>query len=101
MSYARRHSTNVCPGNRVRYTVLIDLKSDTLRVARAASLPELLGVEGAAAARYFRSFGAMLQAAATDAECAFDFKTRNRRPPTDPATRSSPSPTRSWSGPGR
>ena len=64
--------------------VLIDLKSDTLRVARAASLPELLGVEGAAAARYFRSFGAMLQAAATDAECAFDFKTRNRRPPTDP-----------------
>ena len=64
--------------------VLIDLKSDTLRVARAASLPELLGVEGTAAARYFRSFGAMLQAAATDAECAFDFKTRNRRPPTDP-----------------
>ena len=22
MSYARRHSTNVCPGNRVRYTDL-------------------------------------------------------------------------------
>ena len=21
MSYARRHSTNVCPGNRVRYTI--------------------------------------------------------------------------------
>ena len=23
MSYARRHSTNVCPGNRVRYTLAV------------------------------------------------------------------------------
>ena len=40
--------------------VLVDLKSDSRRAARADSLPELLGVEGTAAARYFRSFGAMV-----------------------------------------
>ena len=64
--------------------VLVDLKSDTRRAARAHSLPELLGVEGAAAARYFRAFSAMLNESASDAELAFDFQTRNRRPPRDP-----------------
>ena len=64
--------------------VLVDLKGDSRRAARAGSLPELLGVEGTAAARYFRSFGAMLQEASSDAELAFDFETRNRRPPKDP-----------------
>ena len=64
--------------------VLVDLKSDSRRAARAGSLPELLGVEGSAAARYFRSFGAMLHEASSDAEFAFDFETRNRRPPKDP-----------------
>ena len=64
--------------------VLVDLKSASRRAARADWLPELLGVEGTAAARYFRSFGAMLRGAASDAEFAFDFETRNRRPPKDP-----------------
>ncbi len=64
--------------------VLVDLKSDGRRAARTESLPELLGVEGTAAARYFRSFGAMLQEPASDAELGFDFETRNRRPPKDP-----------------
>ncbi len=64
--------------------VLVDLKSDSHRAARTDSLPELLGVEGAAAARYFRSFSAMLHEAAADTEFAFEFQTRNRRPPKDP-----------------
>ena len=64
--------------------VLVDLKSHGRRAARTESLPELLGVEGTAAARYFRSFGAMLQEPASDAELGFDFETRNRRPPKDP-----------------
>ena len=66
--------------------VLIDLKSDSRRAGRAQALPELLGIEGAAAARYFRAFGAMLHNDAPDGNEAleFDFETRNRRPPTDP-----------------
>ena len=64
--------------------VLIDLKRDGRRATRTGSLPELLGVEGTAAARYFRAFGAMLHDAAPDGTLGFDFETRNRRPPTDP-----------------
>ena len=64
--------------------VLVDLKGDSLRATRADSLPELLGVEGTAAARYFRSFGAMLNESESDGEFGFDFETRNRRPPRDP-----------------
>ena len=63
--------------------VLVDLKTDSRRPARAASLAELLGVEGTAAARYFRAFGAMLQEE-PPARLGFDFQSRNRRPPTDP-----------------
>lgn len=63
--------------------VLVDLKGDSLRAARAKSLPELLGVEGTAAARYFRSFAAMLNETESDGEFSFDFETRNRRPPKD------------------
>ncbi len=65
--------------------VLIDLKSDSRRPARAGSLAELLGVEGTAAARYFGAFNAMLQdEEATAGALGFDFQKRNRRPPTDP-----------------
>ena len=69
-----------------RQPVLIDLRSDSRRAGRAQSLAELLGIEGAAAARYFRAFGAMLHDDAPDGNGAlgFDFETRNRRPPTDP-----------------
>jgi CRISPR-associated protein Cas1 len=42
----------------------------------------LLGTEGQAAVLYFGQFGRMLRAPAPG--CAFDFKSRNRRPPRDP-----------------
>ncbi len=64
--------------------VLVDLRSDVHRAARAQSLPELLGIEGAAAARYFRAFDAMLARDGHGGTPRFDFETRNRRPPTDP-----------------
>jgi CRISPR-associated protein Cas1 len=68
---------------------------------KTRSLEELLGVEGAAAGEYFAQFGGMLCEQADDDELeglspskptqadtlarfCFDFKTRNRRPPTDP-----------------
>ena len=62
---------------------------------RAASLDELLGMEGAAAAEYFREFSGMLRNPEADdipdvptgpeaPWARFDFTTRNRRPPTDP-----------------
>jgi CRISPR-associated protein Cas1 len=62
---------------------------------KAASLDELLGMEGAAAAEYFREFSGMLRNPEADdipdvptgpeaPWARFDFTTRNRRPPTDP-----------------
>lgn len=47
--------------------------------AEAASLTELLGIEGSAAALYFGAFSTMLRE-----DLAFDFEKRNRRPPRDP-----------------
>ncbi len=64
---------------------LLDLmKRDTLAVDRARGLSELLGIEGAAAARYFGAFGNVLKQGTGPDALAFDFTTRNRRPPTDP-----------------
>jgi CRISPR-associated protein Cas1 len=53
------------------------------RAERAASLEQLLGIEGTAAREYFSNFPLMLK---TDAGAtgAFDFQGRNRRPPRDP-----------------
>ena len=64
--------------------VMIDLKEDSRSAERAQSLAELLGIEGAAAARYFGAFPAMISRDDPEEEEAFDFKKRNRRPPTDP-----------------
>ena len=64
--------------------VLIELKEDSRRVARVQSLAVLLGVEGTAAARYFRAFPAMFSESEPARTLAFDFGKRNRRPPTDP-----------------
>lgn len=50
---------------------------------RAHDTAQLLGVEGNAAARYFRHFSAMLSAPEEGAEWAFDFERRSRRPPLD------------------
>ena len=64
---------------------LVEAFSQDVRHAqRAANLGELLGAEGQAAARYFRNFSAMLSRDGDAASLAFDFTTRNRRPPTDP-----------------
>jgi CRISPR-associated exonuclease Cas4/CRISPR-associated protein Cas1 len=53
------------------------------RAAHAASEAELLGLEGEAAARYFRLFATMFGEAARDFP-AFAFEKRTRRPPADP-----------------
>jgi CRISPR-associated protein Cas1 len=47
----------------------------------AGDLPELLGIEGTAAALYFEQFNSMLK---LREEWAFDWRGRNRRPPRDP-----------------
>lgn len=57
---------------------------ELMRLARNArkadSLQTLLGIEGAGASVYFSNFGGMIRSD----EGAFDFRTRNRRPPRDP-----------------
>ena len=70
---------------------------DRLRAARksaggAATIPELLGLEGDAAATYFRAFAGLLAPPENSRTVADDpnglapflFEARNRRPPTDP-----------------
>ncbi len=52
----------------------------TRSAREAGSLQTLLGIEGAGARVYFSNFGAMIRSE----ESAFDFRTRNRRPPRDP-----------------
>ncbi len=78
---------------------LARLKEAAAGVHQAGSLPELLGMEGAAAAVYFQHFSGMVKHEAPDqipglevggeSEAAaaffrFDFDGRNRRPPRDP-----------------
>ena len=63
-------------------TVLTDLKRLADRAGRTRSMSTLLGVEGAAAARFFGHLTAMLKN--TGSADLFDMKNRNRRPPTDP-----------------
>lgn len=63
---------------------LVDgFQQDLRRAQRAGDLGELLGAEGQAAALYFSAFAGMLSRG-PDQSLAFDFTTRNRRPPTDP-----------------
>ena len=70
-----RHDEDVKP-------VLTDLKRLADKAGRTRDLSSLLGVEGAAAARYFQHFTGMLkQGSDTD---LFEMNNRNRRPPTDP-----------------
>ncbi len=63
--------------------VVRGLRRDAEHARRAESLEQLRGVEGAAAARYFSVFAAMLRKPEA-AGSAFDFTVRNRRPPRDP-----------------
>lgn len=66
--------------------LLDDLKRIRKQAERADSLETLLGIEGHAAALYFGRFRHTLRPAQPEDEVllAFDFKQRNRRPPTDP-----------------
>jgi len=61
-------------------TALEEIKRLTAMVETADSFGTLLGIEGAAARVYFAHFGGMIKAG----NSAFDFRTRNRRPPKDP-----------------
>jgi CRISP-associated protein Cas1 len=58
-------------------------QQDLRTTQRAQNLPELLGAEGIAAARYFSNFSSMIGRTGDDS-LQFDFEKRNRRPPTDP-----------------
>ena len=61
---------------------LRDLKRLADQAGRSRDMSSLLGVEGAAAARYFRHFKDMLKA--TSDAVRFEMRNRNRRPPADP-----------------
>lgn len=63
--------------------VALDMKRDARVATQATSLEQLLGIEGAAAARYFKYFTQMLKLDEVDM-ANFDFNGRNRRPPKDP-----------------
>ena len=68
-----------------RQAVLDHLRAAHRSTTKAARIPELLGIEGDAAATYFRAFASLLKQPDTEDELApFRFETRNRRPPTDP-----------------
>ena len=74
-----------------RKAVLNSLSSNQRLAGRAQSLDELLGVEGAGAAVYFRAFAGLLAppkskntANTSDGIDVFQFDARNRRPPKDP-----------------
>lgn len=57
------------------------LHADARHAERADNLEQLLGIEGTAAARYFRNFRHLLKG---EEDLAFDFTGRQRRPPPDP-----------------
>lgn len=70
--------------------LLSAFRHDIEAAERAQSLAQLLGIEGNAAARYFRHFNEMLSPPAgagaqadEDGTWRFDFDRRTRRPPTD------------------
>jgi CRISPR-associated endonuclease Cas1/CRISPR-associated protein Cas4 len=67
-------------------SLLAEFRRDIDAAERAHDLPQLLGAEGNAAARYFRHFRRMLSDAGDAAgdTWRFDFERRTRRPPADP-----------------
>jgi CRISPR-associated protein Cas1 len=64
--------------------LLSSLRSDARKATKAQDLGQLLGEEGAAAARYFGAFSQLLNRTAGSEQMSFDFLCRNRRPPRDP-----------------
>ena len=73
-----------------RKQVLDRLTAARRSASRASNPAELLGIEGDAAAVYFRAFAGLLASPGPDSRnddselSPFRFETRNRRPPTDP-----------------
>jgi CRISPR-associated endonuclease Cas1 len=65
-------------------SLLDAFRQDIDLARRAKGLPDLLGAEGNAAARYFRQFRNMLSRPEGSDDLSFDFNRRNRRPPVDP-----------------
>jgi len=63
--------------------LLNDMKGDMGNANRADTIESLLGIEGAAASRYFQNFQNMFKSQA-ESQYSFDFTGRNRRPPKDP-----------------
>jgi len=59
--------------------VLAEFGRLAAHASRARSVESLLGIEGAAAKLYFSQFSNLIKAG-----LGFDFRARNRRPPTDP-----------------
>lgn len=72
----RRHG-----GEQAKKTVA-QLAALASRAEAERSLDSLLGIEGTAARLYFPEFGRLLRS--PNGVGAFDFRSRNRRPPTDP-----------------
>ncbi|MCX7902560.1 MAG: CRISPR-associated endonuclease Cas1, partial [Burkholderiaceae bacterium] len=70
-------------GGQAPEALLDEFRRDIDQARRAGSIAALLGVEGNAAARYFRHFKQMISAEVAS-DFAFDFERRNRRPPPDP-----------------
>ena len=64
-------------------SAVTDLNRLADRAGRTKDIGTLLGIEGAAAARYFQHFTGMLNRGGGDA-MRFEMNNRNRRPPTDP-----------------
>ncbi len=75
-TFLRRNLEADAPG------LMLELSQLGEQAEKASSAEQLLGIEGNAARLYFARFGALLQAPAD--VTAFDFDTRNRRPPKDP-----------------
>lgn len=67
-------------GQDVKPEILQQLLQAKRQAEKAQSLPELLGIEGAAARAYFSAFGSMFKGEPGE----FAFEGRNRRPPRDP-----------------
>ncbi len=71
--------------NQSNKRTLQDLKHEADRSLKAASLGQLLGIEGNAAAHYFANFSRLLKKPEEQTDSFhFHFQTRNRRPPRDP-----------------
>ncbi|MDD4932233.1 MAG: CRISPR-associated endonuclease Cas1 [Methylacidiphilaceae bacterium] len=91
-----RNQRTMCLRNHVEPppATLAQLRRLAASALQAGSCEELLGIEGAAAALYFREFAGMLRPAprridggmepGREPELSFHFEGRNRRPPTDP-----------------